>query len=49
VDALPQAWVRAVEGWEVVDAIARDLHSERFDPPWQDGGVPPAWEERYPG
>ena len=49
VAAISSGWASAVDGSEVVDAVAHDLHTERYDPPSQDGDVTAAWWERYPG
>ena len=45
VDAIPSGWVEALDGGDVVDAVARDLWAERYEPPPLDGD---AWLERYP-
>ena len=49
IDAIPEAWVSALDGGGVVDAVARDLHTEHFEPPSQAGEVTPEWRDRYPG
>lgn len=44
VDAIPAAWLDLLDGAEVVDAVARDLWTERFEPPAPQGD----WLGRYP-
>ena len=47
VDAVAPAWLAALEGADLVDEVARDLWTERYDPPAIDEGAP--WLQRYPG
>lgn len=49
VEAIPTTWIRKVEGWQTVDAVARDLWTERFEPPSGEVGVPAQWWDRCPG
>ena len=47
IDALPADELALLQGYDIVDAVARDLARERFDPPTGDEAV--RWRERYPG
>ena len=48
IDAVPAAWVELLEGADIVDAMARDLWTERYDPPTaDDGDITEEWRQRY--
>ena len=47
VEAVAPAWLEALEGADLVDEVARDLWTERYEPPAIDGDSP--WWQRYPG
>ena len=49
VDAFPAEWIAAIDGNDVVDAVARDLWRERFERPPVNGPEGASWAARYPG
>lgn len=47
---IPAGWLAALDGREVIERLAADAATELLDPPRdEDGDVPAAWWDRYPG
>jgi ADP-ribosylglycohydrolase len=47
---IPAGWLAALDGKDVIERLAADAATELLDPPQDDDGdVPAAWWDRYPG
>lgn len=49
--AVPDEWLRALDGADIVARAAEDAATELLSPPWDDDheSVPASWWDRYPG
>jgi ADP-ribosylglycohydrolase len=49
VAALPDGWLDALDGGDLVAQVATDATTELLEPPWRGDSVPQEWWDRYPG
>jgi hypothetical protein len=47
--AIPDSWLDALDGREIVAHVAADAATEVLNPPWHRDAVPQEWWDRYPG